>query len=86
MTITTMSKKLESLCPSDEASCCASSGERHGYLPTDDLGLLYCWPCWDRLEKENPRLAGHTEDEKCDQCEETIKQDKTPIWKLSRKR
>lgn len=59
---------------------------RHGYLPTDNVGRLYCWPCWDRLEKESPRLAGHHDDEVCDHCEETIKPDRTPIWKIKRQK
>jgi len=58
---------------------------RHGYLPTDNVGRLYCWPCWDRLEKQNPALAGHTDDEECDHCGETIKPDKTPIWEIERR-
>ena len=57
---------------------------RHGYLPTDNVGRLFCWPCWDRLEKESPRLVGHTDEEECDHCGEKIKPDKTPIWKIER--
>jgi hypothetical protein len=33
----------------------------------------------------NPALAGHTDDEECDHCGETIKPDKTPIWKIERR-
>jgi len=55
---------------------------RHLYLPTDNVGRLYCWPCWDRLEKQKPALAGHTEDEECDHCGKIIKPEKTPIWKI----
>jgi len=57
---------------------------RHGYLPTDNVGRLFCWPCWDWLKKESPRLAGHHDDEVCDHCGKTIKPDKTPIWKIER--
>ena len=45
---------------------------RRLYLPTDNVGRLYCWPCWDRLEKQSPALTGHTDDEECDHCGEII--------------
>lgn len=57
---------------------------RHLYLPTDNVGRLFCWQCWDYLEKQNPSLAGHADDEECDHCGKTITPDKTPIWKIER--
>jgi len=57
---------------------------RRLYLPTDNVGRLYCWPCWDRLRKTNEALAGHTEDEVCDHCGQTIMPDKTPLWKIKK--
>jgi hypothetical protein len=57
---------------------------RHLYLPTDNVGRLYCWPCWDKLEKENPKLYGHIQQEECDHCGNKIQLDLTPIWKIER--
>tara|TARA_R110000772_G_scaffold141536_2_gene251211 strand:- start:236 stop:547 length:312 start_codon:yes stop_codon:yes gene_type:complete len=47
---------------------------RWGYLPTDNLGRLYCWDCWDRLKSENPRLHNAGQVETCESCQKEMTQ------------
>ncbi len=41
-------------------------------LPTDNLGRLYCWDCWFRLQKSDPRLHNTGDAETCGHCGKII--------------
>lgn len=55
----------------------------HGYLPTDNVGKVYCWPCWAALGNKQPALHGHTDNEQCDCCGSVIPPDTTPVYKAT---
>lgn len=44
------------------------------YLPTDNVGRLYCWDCWERLKDEAPALHNARQEETCDGCGKEIDQ------------
>ncbi len=55
---------------------------RHEYLPTNSVGRLYCWPCWDRLENGEPELHQSGRPETCDHCGQTITPNAGHWWEL----